>query len=141
MPAILEGLIYHIRECVRESIGAKEMKDIHPTKHSAQHARSASTGWPSALALFRTEFRMRRRISSSVTIRDPKATEPKDLKARPRECSVGRLGCRLQFPQFRKREKARTYHSTIICILRTKVIPATKRPSGKSDESHITNGL
>lgn len=72
----------------------KGIKNAHPIKHSAQHARRASTGCPSAFAVFRIESRIRRRISSSVTMRDPKAMEPKDLKARPSEWSVGLLGCR-----------------------------------------------
>ena len=54
------------------------MPSIHPMKHSAQRARHASTGCPSALALFLATFKSIRMSSRIVTISEPKAIEPSE---------------------------------------------------------------
>jgi len=76
---------------------------MQPMKHTAQHAKHASTArnevdakhsrWPSALALSFAILRTSLISSSSVTIREPNAMEPKDsVDARMKADVVGCLG-------------------------------------------------
>lgn len=89
---------------------------------------------------------VRRRISSNVTIRDPNAIDPIDLKARPREWRVGWFGCKGHCHHESSESKSKrglslTYHSAIVFISWAKIVPPPEWPASECGKSHVTDYL